>query len=82
VADHVAHGDFLGTCEFRNSGGLSRASEMRSQRPKANGTPPDFDPMMSTEDVVKRQNHKFGAEPVVAEPEQNLRLRKRTRATR
>jgi hypothetical protein len=82
VADHVAHGDFLGTCEFRNSGGLSRASEMRSQRPTANGTPADFDPVLSKEDVVKRQNHKFGAEPVVEEEKQNLRLRKRTRATR
>jgi len=25
AADHVAHGDFLGTCEFANSGALSRA---------------------------------------------------------
>lgn len=31
VADHLAHGDFLGTCEFMNSGNLSRAAEFRSQ---------------------------------------------------
>ena len=31
AADHVAHGDFLGTCEFQDSGALSRAADMRSQ---------------------------------------------------
>jgi hypothetical protein len=31
AADHVAHGDFLGTCEFMNSGALSRAIETRQQ---------------------------------------------------
>jgi hypothetical protein len=31
VADHVAHGDFLGTCEFLNSGGLSRAADLRKE---------------------------------------------------
>lgn len=29
AADHVAHGDFLGTCEFLNSGSLSRAADLR-----------------------------------------------------
>jgi hypothetical protein len=29
AADHVAHGDFLGTCEFMNSGSLSRATATR-----------------------------------------------------
>ena len=29
AADHVAHGDFLGTCEFQASGALSRAVESR-----------------------------------------------------
>ena len=31
IADHAAHGDFLGTCEFLNSGGLSRATELRKE---------------------------------------------------
>ena len=31
VGDHVAHGDFLGTCEFLNSGGRARATELREQ---------------------------------------------------
>lgn len=31
AADHVAHGDFLGTCEFLNSGGLSRAADTRRE---------------------------------------------------
>ncbi|HEX6853250.1 MAG TPA: hypothetical protein VF139_17775 [Candidatus Polarisedimenticolaceae bacterium] len=31
AADHVAHGDFLGTCEFLNAGGLSRAADMRRE---------------------------------------------------
>jgi hypothetical protein len=31
AADHLAHGDFLGTCEFLNSGGLSRAAELRQR---------------------------------------------------
>jgi uncharacterized membrane protein len=30
AADHVAHGDFLGTCEFANSGALSRAVASRA----------------------------------------------------
>jgi hypothetical protein len=34
VGDHVAHGDFLGTCDFVNSGGLSRAVELRERRMK------------------------------------------------
>jgi len=35
AADHVGHGDFLGTCEFLNSGGLSRAAEMNLRRSTA-----------------------------------------------
>jgi hypothetical protein len=31
AGDHMAHGDFLGTCEFVNSGGLSRAAELRER---------------------------------------------------
>jgi len=31
AGDHLAHGDFLGTCEFLNSGGLSRAAALRQQ---------------------------------------------------
>jgi hypothetical protein len=31
AGDHVAHGDFLGTCEFLNSGALSRAVDQRKQ---------------------------------------------------
>lgn len=31
VGNHLAHGDFLGTCEFQNSGGLSRSAETREQ---------------------------------------------------
>lgn len=34
AADHVAHGDFLGTCEFMNSGALSRATQTRQQLAK------------------------------------------------
>lgn len=30
AADHVGHGDFLGTCEFMNSGALSRATQSRT----------------------------------------------------
>ena len=32
VGDHLAHGDFLGTCEFMNSGGLSRAAAQLRER--------------------------------------------------
>jgi hypothetical protein len=35
VGDHVAHGDSLGTCEFVNSGGLSRAVTSLAERRKA-----------------------------------------------
>jgi hypothetical protein len=39
VGDHLAHGDFLGTCEFLNSGGLSRAaSQLRERRMGSNPT--------------------------------------------
>jgi hypothetical protein len=31
LADHVAHGDFLGTCEFQASGALSRAVETQKE---------------------------------------------------
>jgi uncharacterized membrane protein len=31
LADHVAHGDFLGTCEFQASGALSRAVETQQE---------------------------------------------------
>jgi len=34
VGNHLAHGDFLGTCEFVNSGGLSRAAELRQRLQK------------------------------------------------
>ncbi len=34
VGNHLAHGDFLGTCEFLNSSGLSRAVALREQRRK------------------------------------------------
>ena len=53
VGDHLAHGDFLGTCEFLNSGGLSRAAELRerlnhgySADPAAvhKSHPPDYSP--------------------------------------
>ena len=32
VGDHVAHGDFLGTCEFLNSGGRARSTDFVEQR--------------------------------------------------
>jgi hypothetical protein len=35
VGNHIAHGDFLGTCEFLNSGGLSRAAELRERLRKS-----------------------------------------------
>jgi len=39
VGDHLAHGDFLGTCEFLNSGGLSRAaSKLHERRMASNPT--------------------------------------------
>jgi hypothetical protein len=82
VADHMAHGDFLGTCEFKNSGGLSRAADLRSERPTSSGVPADFDPMLSTEEGFKHLNHKLGAESAAEDPGRNLHLRKRTRATR
>jgi hypothetical protein len=34
VGNHLAHGDFLGTCEFLNSGGLSRATALRERLQK------------------------------------------------
>jgi hypothetical protein len=34
VGNHLAHGDFLGTCDFLNSGGLSRAAELRERLQK------------------------------------------------
>ena len=34
VGNHIAHGDFLGTCEFLNSGGLSRAADLRERLQK------------------------------------------------
>jgi hypothetical protein len=41
VGDHLAHGDFLGTCEFMNSGGLARASDQLRQRRTASAPTPD-----------------------------------------
>jgi len=35
VGNHLAHGDFLGTCDFLNSGGLSRATELRERLQKS-----------------------------------------------
>jgi hypothetical protein len=34
VGNHLDHGDFLGTCDFLNSGGLSRAAELRERLQK------------------------------------------------
>jgi len=45
AADHMAHGDVLGTCEFVNSGGLSRAADLRQRLndgPKATIDPFQF----------------------------------------
>jgi hypothetical protein len=55
VGDHVGHGDFLGTCEFKNSGAHSRsASEFRPERPTT-ATHPDKDNRWhSEEDILQR----------------------------
>jgi len=65
VGDHLAHGDFLGTCEFLNSGGLSRASSLRSSLnrgfspdPNANkrvvGANANANPMLGAEGLSSR----------------------------
>ena len=57
VGSHIAHGDFLGTCEFLNSGGLSRSAALRdrlnrgySADPTArhDGARPDTSPFFSS----------------------------------
>jgi hypothetical protein len=45
VGDHMAHGDFLGTCEFLNSGGLSRAADLH-QRLLDEGPKATIDPFL------------------------------------
>jgi hypothetical protein len=51
VGNHLAHGDFLGTCEFLNSGGLSRAAELRERLdkgPNASMDPHQFENVRSS----------------------------------
>jgi hypothetical protein len=51
AADHVAHGDFLGTCEFLNSGGLARAAALRerlNEQRNYSGEPNQFGNKMSS----------------------------------
>jgi hypothetical protein len=46
IGDHLGHGDFLGTCEFLNSGGNARWAEQRQiDRPAQGTTPADSNPM-------------------------------------
>jgi hypothetical protein len=51
VASHIAHGDFLGTCEFLSSGGLARAAALREQLNEKNmstANPYEFGNKLST----------------------------------
>jgi len=87
ISDHMAHGDFLGTCEFKNSGALSRASDLRPQRPgMSEAVSPDNNPFFRTEEEVKAMDSLLGREAVSEEPQQNEReirgQRGRTRAGR
>jgi hypothetical protein len=56
AGDHIDHGDFLGTCEFMNSGGRSRAADLHRPRPAAtmdSAPPADSNPIFpSREDAA------------------------------
>jgi hypothetical protein len=57
AGDHLGHGDFLGTCAFKNSGGNARfASEIRGERSTAAGAQGPEDPRteVTTEITVHR----------------------------
>ena len=55
VADHVGHGDFLGTCEFKNSGGRSRAAEElhRQPAPSTDAIPADHNAIFPSQQPVQ-----------------------------
>jgi hypothetical protein len=86
AGDHLGHGDFLGTCEFMNSGGRSRAGELHPQRPAelSGETPIDYDPVIPTrQDAAQRSQLGSPAldseQPQQAEP---TREHRRNRAVR
>jgi len=81
LADHVGHGDFPGTCEFRKSGGVSRgASGLRPERSGSQASPAD-NPVFRSRDEVERMNGMLGAEPIGEEPRRR-QMHPRTRAQR
>jgi len=81
VADHVGHGDFLGTCEFMDSDAASRgASVLRPGRPGSQASPDD-NPVFRSRDEAERMNGLLGSEPIGEEP-QRRQTHRRTRAQR
>jgi hypothetical protein len=81
VADHIGHGDFLGTCEFKNSGALSRAAGLHPERPADQGRSPDTNSVIPTEQQAEEMGNVFGAEPVGEQP-QRRQMGQRTHAQR
>jgi len=84
AGDHMGHGDFLGTCEFINSGGNSRMAELRGERPTAqSATPADQDPMIPSQQQFNQTQPRFTPAAADEQPRQenNHRL-ERTRAGR
>jgi hypothetical protein len=79
VADHLGHGDFLGTCEFKNSGALSRASELHLQRPAVDEKSPDTNPAIRTEEEHNRQSSLIRNQAASVEEPARQQLRQRTR---
>jgi hypothetical protein len=64
VADHVGHGDFVGTCEFAASGANSRsASEFRPGRP-ADTRSADTNSVIRTEEEARAMGQYIGAPSV------------------
>ena len=62
VGDHVGHGDYLGTCEFKNSGAHARSvSELRPDRPTTS-TPADQDNRWHSPQDMFQQAPQYGSE--------------------
>jgi hypothetical protein len=79
TGDHLGHGDFLGTCEFMNSGGNSRMVELRGERPATgqNTPPADYNP------IFQDNGMQFKPAPATEQPRQETNRRvERTRAGR
>ena len=63
IADHVGHGDFVGTCEFAASGANSRSvSDLRPSRP-GDVTSPDSNSVIRTEEEARAAGMLVGNTP-------------------